>query len=326
VIVDCAHYKDGKRQASGKMDLDEAAACIAGPDDEGFVWIGLHEPTGEEIEAVRQRFDLHPLAVEDAESAHQRPKLEDYENGAYFIVLRTARYDDAREVVEFGEVHLFIGPGYVVSVRHGEASDLRGARQRLEDNPELAKLGPGAVVWAILDKIVDDYEPVTLGLENDIEEVEAAVFGDEGDQSRRIYFLRREVTAFARAVHPLLITLSTLDRGGGPDLPALLREYLRDVADHVKQVDEEVITQRELLSTVLQANLAAVSVAQNEQVRKISGWAAIIAVPTFIASIYGMNFDHMPELHWRIGYPLSIAVMGLVAAGLFRYFRRVGWL
>jgi magnesium transporter len=325
VIVDCAYYKDGKRQHDGPLELDKAAAaCHA--DDDGYVWIGMHEPTDDEMAEVQSRFDLHPLAVEDAEHAHQRPKLEDYPGEAYFIVLRTARYDDAREIVEFGEVHIFVGSGYVVTVRHGEASDLRGARQRLEDNPEIAALGPSAVVWAVLDKVVDDYEPVSEGLENDIDEVERAVFGEETDQSRRIYFLRREVSEFARAVHPLLAPLASVQRGAIPEMPQELREYLRDVADHVKRVDDEVTQQRDLLTAVLQANLSVIAVAQNEVVKKISSWAAIITVPTFIASVYGMNFEHMPELRWHAGYPGVLLLMALAAFVLWRSFKRVGWL
>ena len=276
---------------------------------------------------VQSSFGLHALAVEDAEHAHQRPKLEDYEGDAYFIVLRTARYDDAREEVDFGEVHLFLGTNYVVAVRHGEASELRGARARFEHNPEIAAAGPAGVVWAILDKVVDDYEPVVAGLENDIDEVETAVFGDAGDQSRRIYFLRREVTEFQRAVHPLLAPLGSIERGAAfPNMDPRLRECLRDVADHVRRVDEEVSQQRELLGTILQANMAVIGVQQNEVVKKISAWAAIITVPTFIASVYGMNFEDMPELAWDAGYYLALVVMAVAALGLWRTFRRSGWL
>ena len=325
MIVDCAYYKDGTRQHEGKLELAKAAATCD-LDDGGFVWVGLHEPSEDEMSEVQARFNLHPLAVEDAEHAHQRPKLEDYENDTFFIVLRTARYDDASETVDFGEVHMFLGPNYVVTVRHGEASDLRGARSRLENQPDLVEAGPASVVWAVLDKVVDDYEPVVLGLDNDIEEVEAAVFGTEGDQSRRVYFLRREVTEFHRVVHPLLAPLSSLSRDRFPNLQPRLREYLRDVTDHVQRVDEEVVQQRELLGTVLQANMSVIGVQQNEVVRKISAWAAIIAVPTYIASVYGMNFDHIPELHWYLGYPAAIAVMAVTAAVLYGYFRRAGWL
>jgi magnesium transporter len=325
VIVDCAHYKDGSRQNEGPLALDEAARRC--DEDEGFVWLGLHDPGPEELREVAERFALPPLAVEDAMQAHQRPKLEDYADGGYFLVLHTARYLDDVEVVEFGEVHVFTGAGYVIVVRHGKASELSPARERLEDNAELLKEGPAAAVWAIIDKIVDDYEPVMAGLENDVEEVEVEVFGDDpSDQTRRIYFLRRELAEFYRAVHPLLQPLEELVSKEHPEIDGTLREHFRDVADHVKRVEDAVATQRELLTSILQANLAVISVRQNDIVKQISGWAAIVAVPTFVASVYGMNFEHMPELRWEYGYPASLAVMFGLGAGLHRILRRAGWL
>ena len=323
MIVDCAHYKDGARQNDGPLPVDEAAQrCGA---DEGFVWIGLHDPAADELREVAVRFDLPPLAVEDAMQAHQRPKIEDYENG-YFLVVHTARYLDDVEEVEFGEVHVFTGPGYVIVVRHGPASELGSARERVEENPALLSEGPPAVVWAVLDKIVDDYEPVMAGLENDVEEVEVAVFGEGGDQTKRIYFLRRELAEFYRAVHPLLAPLDLLASAEHPDVSTRLREHLRDVADHAKRVEDAIHTQRELLTSILQANLAVISVQQNDVVKKISGWAAIITVPTFIASVYGMNFEHMPELRWRYGYSACLVAMGVIAFVLHRVLRRAGWL
>ncbi|MBA2636997.1 MAG: magnesium and cobalt transport protein CorA, partial [Solirubrobacterales bacterium] len=268
----------------------------------------------------------HPLAVEDAAKGHQRPKLEEYEDDQFFIVLRTARYDDAQEVVEFGEVHAFLGRSYVVVVRHGHANELRGVRERLEARPHLVDRGPGAVVWAILDKIVDDYAPVIDGLENDIEEVERAIFEGGPDQSQRIYLLRRELAGFYRAVHPLLAPLEAVERGAYPAIDAELRAYFRDVADHTRIVNDEVLMQRDLLDGVLSANLATIGVRQNDVVRKVSGWAAIVTVPTLIASVYGMNFEHMPELGWAFGYPLALALMVVCALGLWRFLRRVGWL
>jgi magnesium transporter len=324
VIVDCAHYKDGSRQNEEPLPLDEAARRCS--EEEGFVWLGLHDPSPEELHEVAARFDLPPLAVEDAMQAHQRPKLEDYADG-YFLVLHTARYLDDVEEVEFGEVHVFTGPGYVIVVRHGSASELGPARQRLEDNSELLKEGAGAAVWAILDKIVDDYEPVMAGLENDVEEVEVEVFGeDPSDQTRRIYFLRRELAEFYRAVHPLLQPLEDLVSKEHPEVAGSMREHIRDVADHVKRLEDGVATQRELLTSILQANLAVISVQQNDIVKQISGWAAIITVPTLIAGIYGMNFRNMPELRWHYGYPASLVLMVVVAAGLHRVLRRAGWL
>ncbi len=322
MIVDCAHYKDGSRQHEGALAVDEAARrCV----DEGFVWLGLHDPGDDEMREIAERFDLPALAVEDAMHAHQRPKLEEYEHGL-FLVLHTARYLDDREEVEFGEVHVFTGPGFVIVVRHGAASELGAARQRVEAQPELLREGTAAAIWAILDKIVDDYEPVMAGLENDVEEVEAAVFGESRDETRRIYFLRRELAEFFRAVHPLLHALEELPSTGQTQFSARMREQLRDVADHVKRVEDAIATQRELLTSILQANLAVISVQQNDVVKRISGWAAIITVPTLIASIYGMNFEHMPELHSQYGYPAALGAMLVVAFLLHRVLRRAGWL
>jgi magnesium transporter len=324
VILDCAHYKDGSRQNKDPLPIEEAARRHA--DDDGFVWIGLHDPDPNELRDVAERFDLPDLAVEDAMQAHQRPKLEDYENG-YFLVLHTARYLDDVEEVEFGEVHVFTGDCFVIVIRHGAASELGSARQRLEDNPELLKEGPAAAVWAIIDKIVDDYEPVMAGLENDVEEVEVEVFGEgPSDQTRRIYFLRRELAEFYRAVHPLLQPLEELVSKEHPEIDGTMREHFRDVADHVKRLEDAVATQRELLTSILQANLAVISVQQNDIVKQISGWAAIITVPTLIAGIYGMNFRYMPELTWHYGYPASIVLMVAVGASLHRILRRAGWL
>jgi len=323
VILDCAHYKDGSRQHEGPLPVDEAAQRCR---EDGFVWVGLHDPDEAELRKIADRFELPELAVEDAMQAHQRPKLEDYENG-YFLVLHTARYLDDVEEVEFGEVHVFTGPGFVIVVRQGKASELAPARRRLEAHPELLREGTVAAVWAILDKIVDDYEPVMAGLENDVEEVEVAVFGEEPtDQTRRIYFLRRELAEFYRAVHPLLQPLEELVSNEHPEVDGTMREHMRDVADHVKRLEDAIATQRELLTSILQANLAVISVQQNDIVKQISGWAAIITVPTLIAGIYGMNFKHMPELDWYYGYPMSLGLMIVVGAVLHRVLRRAGWL
>jgi magnesium transporter len=324
VIIDCAHYKDGGRQNEGPLPIDEAARRSC--EDDGFVWLGLHDPDPDELREVAERFDLPELAVEDAMQAHQRPKLEDYENG-YFLVLHTARYLDDREEVEFGEVHVFTGPGFVIVVRHGAASELHSARERLEEeHRELLSEGTAAAVWAILDKIVDDYEPVMAGLENDVEEVEVAVFSEQRDETRRVYFLRRELAEFYRAVHPLLQPLEELVSTEHADISARLSEHMRDVADHIKRIEDAIATQRELLTSILQANLAVISVQQNDVVKKISGWAAIITVPTLIASVYGMNFDYMPELRWHYGYPATLVAMFVVGVVLHRVLRRAGWL
>jgi magnesium transporter len=324
MLVDCAHYKDGTRQHEGPLDPERAAGIAKEGND--FVWLGLYEPDSSEMESVAKAFDLPELAVEDAEHAHQRPKLEEYDDSNFFVVLRPARYDDEREEVEFGEIHLFIGAGYVIAIRHGEASELGAARKRLEARPDLLEMGPASAVWAILDKVVDDYRPVVDGLENDLEEVEDEIFSRRGDSTKRIYFLKREVVEFHRAVFPLLAPLEALERGAFRQIDPKLQSFFRDVADHARRVDETVMAQRELLTSVLEANLALLSVRQNEVVRAISAWAAIIAVPTFIASVYGMNFEHMPELDSELGYPLALLAMAACVAVLHRFFRRIQWL
>jgi magnesium transporter len=306
------------------MTLDEAGAiCTSEP---GFVWLGLVEPSSEELAAVQERFGLHDLAVEDAQSFHLRPKLEIYDDDVYFLVVRTARYVDEREEVEFGEISLFLGPAFAITVRQGAASDLHPARLRLEKRPELLAQGPAAVLWAVLDQVVDDYAPVVEGLERDIEEVEATVFAGAVAPTERVYFLRREVVDFYRAVHPLLAPLDALERGHYETVGPELRRFFRDVNDHIKLVNEEVAAQRDLLSTVLEANMAVISAEQAEVVRKISGWAAIVAALTLLAGLWGMNFRHMPELGWEYGYPLAVGVMLAVGGGLYAYLKHVRWL
>ena len=325
MIVDCAHYRGGARQHEGTIEPEDAAKLCKGGDE--FVWLGLRDPSQEELQRVAKAFDLPELAVEDAYRGHQRPKLEDYEEeNSFFVVLKTARYDDDAEEVDFGEIHLFIGTGYVIAVRHGEASVLGPARRRLEQHPDLLEMGAAAAVWAILDKVVDDYAPVVEGIENDIEEVEEDIFRQHGDSTQRIYFLKREVIEFHRAVFPLLVPLEGLERGLYVDIDEQLQRYFRDVADHARRVDEQVNSQRELLTSILEANLALLGVKQNEVVKQISAVAAIIAVPTFLASIWGMNFSHMPELDEVWGYPVALALMAAVVTALYRFFRRIEWI
>jgi magnesium transporter len=324
LIVDCAHYKDGVRQHDGQLSLEQAAERARG--DGEFVWIGLHEPDRDSLGKLSELFGLHELAVEDAERMHQRPKIEDYDE-SWFLVLRTAHYHEPEETVHFGEIHVFAGPGYVITIRHGLGSELATARSRLEARPDLLAMGPAAAVWAILDKVVDDYAPVTDGIDDDIEEVETDVFDDDhAAPTSRIYHLKREVIEFHRAVYPLLGPLEALQRGGFPRIPEELRRYFRDVHDHARRVDEIVSSQRELLTSVLEANLALVSVTQNEVIKRISSVAGIVAVPTFIASVYGMNFEYMPELDERWGYPAVLALMGLCVVALVTFFRRIDWL
>jgi magnesium transporter len=326
MIVDCAHYRGGQRQDEQPLSIEAAAtAAGASQSSDDFVWLGLKEPTDAELTKAQEAFGLHELSVEDAGNEHQRPKIEDYE-GSFFIVLRTGLYDDAKEEVLFGEINIFAGPGYVIAVRHGPGSELKPARARLEERPELIEMGPAAAVWAILDKVVDDYAPVVAGIEDDIEEVEQEIFQDHLDSTQRIYFLKREVIEFHRAVFPLLAPLEAVLQGAYFPVPEHLRDYFRDVGDHARRIDEQVNSQRELLTSILEANLALLGVKQNEVVRSISAWAAIIAVPTFIASVYGMNFEHMPELSQRWGYPVALAIMAFSIVLLYRFFRRIEWL
>jgi magnesium transporter len=324
MIVDCAHYNDGRRQHEGPMRPEEAAA-ICGREP-GFVWLGMVDPSADELASMQDVFGLHELAVEDAQSFHLRPKVEQYEDNIAFVVLRTARYVADREEVEFGEISIFLGDSFVITVRQGAASDLHAARLRLEQRPQLLREGPQAALWAILDQVVDDYAPVVEELERDIEEIEQTVFSGAAAPVQRIYLLRREVSDFYRAVHPLLAPVSGLARGALLDVGPQVGQYFRDVNDHLHLVNEEVIAQRDLLTTILQANMAVIGVEQSDIVRKISGWAAIITVPTFIASFYGMNFEHMPELRWEGAYPLVIALMVITALALHRSFKRAGWL
>jgi magnesium transporter len=323
VIVDCALYEDGCR-VEGTLPLGEVrTACRR---QNSFVWLGLYEPTEEEFTAVSRAFDLHELAVEDAIKAHQRPKLELYET-CLFVVLKTARYLEAEESVEFGEILVFVGEGFVVVVRHGEASALRRVRATVESRPDLLRCGPGAVLHAIVDKVVDDYGPVIAGIDRDVREVELEVFGERSENPvQRIYMLKREVLQLQRAALPLEEALEALHEEKFELVHEDIREYFRDVHDHLLRVLEQTATFSDLLTSVLSANLTRVSVRQNEDMRRISAWVAIAAVPTMVAGIYGMNFSHMPELDTSAGYPIVLGVMALVCAWMYRAFRRSGWL
>ena len=329
-IVDFAVYRDGKRQP-------DASTWQEAHDDvlrhrSGFVWIGLHEPSERQFAGIAEHFGLHPLAVEDAVQAHQRPKLEQY-NDMMFAVVKTVYYDasqaqGATEVVETGEVMIFLGVNYVITVRHGEHGNLRAMRKRLESDAALLALGPSVVLHAILDRAVDGYLAVTAALQEDIDELETSVFAgtDRGADSNRMYVLKREVLALRRSAGPLSGPLRLLADRPFRLVAEDIREYFRDVDDHLSEVVEQVASFDDLLNTLVAANLAQVSVAQNEDMRKISAWVAIAAVPTMVAGIYGMNFDHMPELHWRFGYPIIAGLVLLVCIGLYRSFKRNGWL
>jgi magnesium transporter len=291
MIVDCAHYKDGHRRDDGPMSLEEAAARR---DEGGFVWLGLFEPGEAEMDQVRRLFGVHELAVEDALSSHQRPKIETYDKDLQLVILRTARYDDDEEEVEFGNIAVLLAPTFVITVRQGVASDLRDARRRLEQRPKLLAAGSSSALWAILDEVVDDYAPVIAGLERDIDEVEATVFSGSVAPTERIYSLRNEATNFYRAVHPLLAVVVTVKR---TTLARELRPYLRDVQDHLLLVEEEVAAQRDLLGTVLQANVAVlsveqtkVSVRQNTTIEQLTILATVFLPLTFITGFFGQNF------------------------------------
>jgi magnesium transporter len=336
-MVDNAIYVGGRRTDT-PSDLDSTFALMR--ERQGMAWIGLYRPTAADIRSVAGEFDVHPLAVEDAIAAHQRPKLERY-GDLLFAVLRPARYLDAEERVEFGELHVFLGADFVVTIRHAESPDLARVRHRLEANPELLRLGPEAVLYAILDQVVDEYAPVVAGLENDVDEIEDQLFSNDPRVSRRIYQLSREVVAFQRATRPLLEMLSALKTGFAQrEVDVELQRLLRDVADHVIRIAERADGFRTLLQNALSVHstlvgqqqneemraLTQTSLNQNEEVKRISGWAAILFAPTLVGGIYGMNFDHMPELHWRYGYPMALLAMLALGLGLYLVFKHKRWL
>jgi magnesium transporter len=325
MIMDSAIYVDGHRDGSRPLEEIKETCRKKG----GFAWFDLHEPAREEFDAVAGEFGLHELAVKDGLTAHQRPKVERY-GETLFVVLKAARYVEEKEEVEFGEVHAFVGSDFVVTVSYGEANELVEVRQRAESEPELLRRGPSAVLYAIMDRIVEDYGPVVEGLENDIDEIEVQVFegntGASPEVSRRIYELSREVIQFHQATQPLAGALGRLTEAGAHGIDPEVRRYLREVQDRVLRVTERVQGFRELLTNILSVNLTLVGINQNDQMKKISAWAAVVIVPTLIAGIYGMNFDYMPELHWRYGYPVALCLMGLISLALYRNLKGAGWL
>ena len=322
MIVDCAVYEGGRRRP-GELPVEHAFdECRI---DGAFVWIGLYEPTEDEFDAVRREFGLHELAVEDAIHAHQRPKLESY-GDSLFAVLKPARYLEDERTVEFGEVLVFIGAQWIITVRHGEAA-LHEARLHAEARADLLRSGPGAALYAIVDRIVDDYQPVVAALDREIEDVEREVFSpDPGNTAEQIYDLKREVLALHAAVAPLAEPLDRLARGRSHLIDGEMQAYFRDAHDHTLRILAQIEGCRDLLTSVLAANMTQVTIRQNEDVRRISSWAAIIAVPTLITSIYGMNFRHMPELTWRFGYLYVLVLMGGLSVLLYRFFKRRDWL
>ncbi len=337
MLVDNGIYVDGHRKAT-PTSLDETYQLLR--QYGGMAWIGLYRPDESELRSVAGEFDLHKLAVEDAISAHQRPKLERY-GSTLFVVLRPARYLDDSEKVEFGELHAFIGPDFVVTVRHAETPDLHQVRRRLENSAELLRSGPEAVLYAVLDQLVDEYGPVVAGLENDIDEIEDQLFSGDPAVSRRIYDLFREVMEFQRATHPLVDMLERLHQGVDKhEVDVELQRNLRDVLDHSIRVVERADAFRALLQNALTVHttlvgqqqndemrtLTEASLAQNEEVKRISAWAAILFAPTLVGTIYGMNFVHMPELTWIAGYPFALALMLITSGALYLVFKKRKWL
>ncbi|MCG2624865.1 magnesium/cobalt transporter CorA [Arthrobacter sp. I2-34] len=322
-LIDNGIYVGGRRTDS-PGSLDETFELMR--ERGGMAWIGLYRPEVADVLAVQQEFGLHELAVEDALTGHQRAKLERY-GETLFLVLRPARYLDDVEVVEFGELHVFIGLDFVVTVRHAESPNLAQVRKRMEDNPELLALGPQAVLYAILDQVVDEYSPVVAGLENDIDEIEDELFRGDPEVSRRIYELHREVLAFERATQPLDPMLAALARGAEKyHVPLELQRRLRDVHDHVFRVADRAGAFRALLQNALTVNATLVAQRQNEDMKRISSWAAILFAPTLVGAIYGMNFRNMPELRWDWGYPLALAMMVAISVGLYLAFKHNKWL
>ena len=323
MIVDNAVYVDGARTAD-PISLEETFETVR--DRDGFAWIGLYRPTREELGAVAAEFDLPSLAVEDALSGHQRAKIEKYGNTT-FVVLRPAHYVDETEKVEFGEVHIFLGDDFLITVRHFEWPDLAAVRHRMEEDRTLLAQGPIAALYGILDQIVDAYAPVVAGLENDIDEIEDQLFNGDRSVSRRIYELSTEVMTFQRSVNPLGDVLTSLREGlVAHGVDESLRDSFRDVHDHVIRIIERTDGFRQILQNALMVHTTLVGQAQNDEVKRISSWAAILFTPTLVGTVYGMNFDRMPELHWAWGYPYALVLMLAMGFGLYWAFKRKGWL
>ncbi|WP_371482765.1 magnesium and cobalt transport protein CorA [Kitasatospora sp. NBC_00315] len=326
MIVDCAIYRDGHR-IEGPEDYSDALAAARAAGDR-FVWIGLYEPSAAELDLVSEEFALHPLAVEDAVSAHQRPKLESYQD-SLFMALKTIGHHEGGRAVSTGEVMIFLGDCFVMTVRHGADSPLAALRAQLEKQPEILRHGPGAVLHSVCDAIVDGYVDVVTALQGDLDELEAAVFAPgrvPGGTAERIYGFKRQLVTVRRATGPLMEPMLRLVRGGEPFVAPEAVPYLRDVSDHLSRANDQVEGMDRLLSDILSANLAQVSVQQNNDMRKISAWAALAAVPTMIAGVYGMNFEHMWELRQPWGYPAVLLLMAGTCLFLHRVFKRSGWL
>lgn len=326
MIVDCAVYREGRRvrETSSSDAVEDAVASMTESDD--FIWIGMHEPTQVEFDDIAKALDLHPLAVEDAIRAHQRPKIEAYRDHL-FIVLKTLWYTEASDDVDTGEINAFLGHNYLVTVRHGQGQPLTEVRHRVEFQHELLGHGPEAAFYAIVDTVVDQYEQVAGDLEVDVDEVETAVFSSVRlMDSQRIYRLKREILEFRRAVIPMREPLVKFTDGRFREVRPVEMPFFRDVVDHLIRVTDTIDSIDKLLDNALDAHMARLSVQQNDDMRKLAAYAAMFAAPTLIAGIYGMNFTHMPELDWRFGYGLCLIVMAVVVLLLWRAFKRSGWL
>lgn len=327
MIVDQAVYRAGQRQECADLSDELDRLRAEGAPDSDFLWIGLKDPTPEEFEVVRTELDLHPLAVEDVLNGDQRAKVETY-GSTVFAVVKTLRYVEETSDIETGEVMAVIGEHFVVTLRHGDVAPLHDVRQRLESHEQdLLAEGPMSVLHGLLDKVVDTYREIDDEVAADLRDIERDVFGGGNRTgSTTIYRLKREVLEFRRAAQPLRLPLSHLAGGGGPVDSKELRLHFRDVSDHLGQVLQDIESYDALLSDILAAHLSQIGLRQNADMRRISAWAAMIAVPTMIAGVYGMNFEHMPELHWLLGYPLALLAMVLAVVILHRAFRRSGWL
>jgi magnesium transporter len=321
MVVACAAYEGGRRIAD--LEIDQLDDFKTGPGQ--FLWIGLHEPDEALLARMQKRFGLHDLAVEDTRHAHQRPKLEVY-GDAIFMVLHTAQLRDGH--VEFGETHVFAGPGYVLSVRHGPSSSYKEVRQRCESAPKKLKKGEDFVIYSLMDFIVDNYIPVVDAIEEEVEQMEDSIFDKPFDRAmvERIYGFKRELLSLRRIVAPLVEITNRMMRFDVPLIDKNTYPYFRDVHDHAMRVSETIDSLRELLTSALEANLLLASVNQNEVMKKLAGWAAILAVPTAIAGIYGMNFDNMPELRWQYGYYTVLGITAAICGWLYWRLRRTGWL
>ena len=323
MVVNCAAYADGCRVRN--IPIEDISEVLKEPGQ--FVWVGLHEPDEPLLRQVQEEFGLHDLAVEDALRAHQRPKLEEYGDGL-FIVLRTARLEEGDGHIALGETHVFMGPHYLVSVRHGASLSYAEVRARCETTPHLLRKGPGFVLYALMDFVVDHYFPIVDQLEDRLDSIEEEIFSGQPDRAaiERIYDLKRDLLVAKRAVSPLVDICNRLMRFDLATIPEDTRPYFRDVYDHAIRINEAIDTLRELVTSALEAKLSLISVEQSDITKQLAAWAAIIAVPTMIAGVYGMNFEFMPELTWRYGYFSVVAVMFGACGFLYWRFKHSGWL